>query len=61
MKIRVKLIRSSIGESPRNRKTVKALGLRRMNQEVVHDDTPSLRGMLQNIRHMVDVWVDNGK
>jgi large subunit ribosomal protein L30 len=55
MKIQVKLVRSPIGSKPRNRKTLQALGLRRLNQVVIHEDSPSLRGMLQNVRHMVEV------
>jgi len=55
MKVQVKLIRSPIGSKPRNRKTIEALGLRRVNQVVVHEDSPSLRGMLHNVRHMVEV------
>lgn len=55
MKVQVKLIRSSIGSKPRNRKTIEALGLRRVNQVVVHEDSASLRGMLHNVRHMVEV------
>ncbi|MER3414055.1 MAG: 50S ribosomal protein L30 [Armatimonadota bacterium] len=55
MKVQVKLIRSPIGSKPRNRKTIEALGLRKVNQVVVHEDSPSLRGMLHNVRHMVEV------
>ncbi|MEW5883189.1 MAG: 50S ribosomal protein L30 [Armatimonadota bacterium] len=55
MKVQVKLIRSPIGSKPRNRKTIEALGLRRVNQVVVHEDSASLRGMLHNVRHMVEV------
>ncbi|GIV03410.1 MAG: 50S ribosomal protein L30 [Armatimonadetes bacterium] len=55
MKIQVKLVRSPIGSKPRNRKTLQALGLRKLNQVVIHEDSPSLRGMLHNVRHMVEV------
>ncbi|MER3466972.1 MAG: 50S ribosomal protein L30, partial [Armatimonadota bacterium] len=41
MKVQVKLIRSPIGSKPRNRKTIEALGLRKVNQVVVHEDSPS--------------------
>jgi len=55
MKLQVKLVKSPIGNVPRNRKTCAALGLRRVGQTVIHEDSPSIRGMLLNIRHMVDV------
>lgn len=61
-KLQVKLVRSSIGEVPRNKRTVEALGLRRIGQKVVHEDSASLRGMLQNVRHMIEVRVvEDGK
>ncbi len=37
------------------KRTVQALGLRRLNQVVVHEDSPSVRGMLMKVRHMVEV------
>ena len=55
MKLRVKLVKSPIGNVPRNKKTVAALGLRKINQVVLHDDTASIRGMLHNVKHMVEV------
>lgn len=55
MKLQVKLVKSTIGNVPRNRKTCTALGLRRIGQTVFHEDTPSIRGMLLNIRHLVEV------
>lgn len=61
MKLRVKLVKSPIGSAPRNKKTVAALGLRKINQVVYHDDTPSIRGMLHNVRHMIEVTVSEDK
>lgn len=55
MKIRVKLVRSPIGQKETHRKTIRALGLRKLNQVVVHEDSPSLRGMLYKVRHMLEV------
>lgn len=55
MKLKVKLVRSKIGTSPKNRLTVAALGLRRVGQTVVHEDSPSIRGMLHKVKHMVNV------
>lgn len=53
--IRVTLVRSPIGYTERQKATVRALGLRRMHQTVEHMDSPSLRGMLAKVSHLVDV------
>ncbi len=45
--LRITLVKSSIGYSEQHKATIRALGLRRMNQSVVHEDTPVLRGMLR--------------
>lgn len=53
--LRVTWKRSAIG-SPRDQKeTIKALGFRRLNQTIVKEDTPSIRGMLFKVRHLVEV------
>ena len=54
-KLRIKLTRSLIGLSPSQEGTVKALGLRRMHHEVVHDDTPTIRGMIAKASHVLEV------
>jgi large subunit ribosomal protein L30 len=46
-KLKVTLVRSIIGLSPKQEATVKALGLRRIRQVVEHDDTGTIRGMIQ--------------
>ncbi len=51
----VTLIKSPIGYSKRQKATVKALGLSRMNQTVEHMDTPAVRGMLTKITHLLRV------
>jgi len=53
--LRVILIRSPIGYSKRQKRTVKALGLRRLNQSVEHFDRPEVRGMIESVQHMVRV------
>lgn len=53
--INVTLRRSVIGEKPKTRATVEALGLKRIRHTVTHTDSPSLRGMLHKVRHLVDV------
>ena len=54
-KLRIKLVRSQIGSDQGQRRTVKALGLNRLNGEVAHDDTPTIRGMVHKVRHLVSV------
>lgn len=54
-KIRVTLRRSIIGEKPKTRATVEALGLKRIRHTVEHVDSPSVRGMIHKVRHLVDV------
>lgn len=55
MKLQVKLVRSPIGNRKSNRLTVQALGLRKVNQIVIHEDNPSIRGMLHKVKHMINV------
>ena len=47
--------KSAIGYAPDQRRTVAGLGLRRLNQTVIHEDTPSIRGMVNKIIHLVEV------
>jgi large subunit ribosomal protein L30 len=54
-KLKITLTKSIIGLSPRQEATVKALGLRRMHQSVSHDDTPTVRGMIAAVPHMLEV------
>jgi large subunit ribosomal protein L30 len=54
-KLRIKLTGSLIGLSPRQEATVKALGLRKMNREVVHEDTETIRGMIAKAPHVLEV------
>ena len=54
-KLKVKLIKSIIGRKEDQINTVKALGLKRINSEVEHDDTPQIRGMIQKVIHLVEV------
>ncbi len=51
--VRVTLVKSPIGYSKRQKGTIRALGLRRMNHTVEHLDTPVLRGMLAKVSHLV--------
>lgn len=51
----VTLVKSPIGYSERQKGTIRALGLRRMNQTVEHVDSATLRGMLNKVSHLVEV------
>ena len=53
--LRIKLTTSPIGCQKRHKETVRALGLRRMQQTVEKSDTPSIRGMLALVKHLVTV------
>ena len=53
--LRIKLVKSPIGNMPRNRATIAALGLRKINQVVEHQDSPMIRGMVHKVKHMVTV------
>ena len=57
-KIRIKQIKSVIGYNERQRATVRGLGLRRIRHEVEVEDTPSVRGMINKVSHIV-VVVEN--
>lgn len=54
-KLEITLRRSTEGRVPKHRKTVKALGLRKLHQTVTHNDTPQIRGMVKSIEYMLDV------
>lgn len=54
-KLQITLVRSLIGRPETHRKTVNTLGLRKMNQTVVHNDNPAIRGMINQVTHLVKV------
>jgi large subunit ribosomal protein L30 len=58
-KIRVKWIKSAIGFSLRQKRTIKALGFKKLQSVVEHEDTPQIRGMIEKVRHLVDLTSDN--
>ena len=53
--VRVTLVRSPIGYTKDQKKTVLALGLRRMHQTVEHQDNPAVRGMIRKVIHLLQV------
>lgn len=54
-RLRIRQTRSAIGRNEKQKRTVRALGLKRLHQVVVVDDTPQIRGMITKVRHLVDV------
>ncbi|MDT7944041.1 MAG: 50S ribosomal protein L30 [Dehalococcoidia bacterium] len=54
-KLRITWRKSAIGYSSDQKATVRALGLKRLGHQVVHEDTPAIRGMVFKVRHLVTV------
>ena len=54
-KLRITWVKSGIGYAEVQKKTLKALGLRRLNQSVIHNDSASILGMLNKVKHLVKV------
>ena len=54
-KLRIRQVKSASGHRADQGRTVRALGIRRLQQAVVHDDTPQIRGMVFKVRHLVEV------
>ena len=54
-RLRITWGKSAIGYSSGQRLTLKALGFRSLNQTVVHEDSPAIRGMINRVRHLVRV------
>ncbi|MBP2002651.1 large subunit ribosomal protein L30 [Paenibacillus shirakamiensis] len=54
-KLQITLVRSLIGRPENQRTTVNTLGLRKINQQVVHNDNAAIRGMINQVKHLVSV------
>ena len=54
-KLKITLKRSMIGRPGKQRRIIRALGLRKINHSVTHNDTPSIRGMIHKTSHLVEV------
>ena len=54
-KLAIKQVRSRIGRPGKHRRTLDALGLKRHQQTVIQNDTPAIRGMINQISHLVQV------
>lgn len=54
-KVEITLTRSTIGRNEKQVKTIKALGLKKINDTAIHTDTPSIRGMINTVSHLITV------
>ncbi|NLL81197.1 MAG: 50S ribosomal protein L30 [Tissierellia bacterium] len=54
-KIKIKLVKSTIGKPENHKRTIQALGLKKIGQVVEKNDTPQIRGMIHQVDYMVDV------
>ena len=54
-KLRIRQVKSASGHKSDQKRTLTALGIRRMQHEVEHTDTPQIRGMVFKVRHLVEV------
>ncbi|MBM3276688.1 MAG: 50S ribosomal protein L30 [Candidatus Handelsmanbacteria bacterium] len=55
MKLAIVQRRSAIGKSRDQQETIRALGIRRLNEPVVHLDSPQIRGMIRKVSHLLSV------
>jgi len=59
-KIKVTQVRSGIGRLKNQKRTLEALGLKKMHRTVIHNDTPQIRGMINCVKHLVDWEIIEG-
>ena len=59
--LRITWIKSGIGYEKSQRRTLASLGFHRLNQSVVHEDSSSVRGMINKVRHLVKVEEESGE
>jgi large subunit ribosomal protein L30 len=57
-KLKIKLVKSGIAFPEKQKKVIRGLGFRRLNQVVIRPDTPQTRGMIFKIRHLVEVLTE---
>lgn len=53
--IKVKQVRSAIGRPKNQKRTLEALGFRKLHQVVEHEDNPTIQGMIRTVSHLVEV------
>jgi len=54
-KVKIRQVRSAIGQSQKHRGTLRALGLGKIGRTAEHSDGPELAGMLRKVRHLVEI------
>ena len=54
-KVKIRQVKSVIGRKPNQRRTIKALGLKRINSVVEHKATPPILGMIRTVSHLIEV------
>jgi large subunit ribosomal protein L30 len=54
-KLKIKLVKSTIGRKPKHRATIQALGLRKLHQVVEKEDNPQMRGMIHQVGYLLEV------
>ncbi len=53
--LKIKQVKSAIGSPPKHKRTIRAIGFHRTQEILIKQDTPQLRGMLHQVRHLVTV------
>ncbi|MBG7616908.1 MAG: 50S ribosomal protein L30 [Chloroflexi bacterium] len=59
VKLNITMIKSGIGYSQDQKDTLRSLGLKKISQSVIHEDNPSIRGMILKVRHLVRIGEAN--
>jgi large subunit ribosomal protein L30 len=60
-KIKITQIKSVIGKLEAHKRTIRALGLKKIRNSVVHEDSPVIRGMVNTVKHLVKVETVDGE
>ena len=60
-KLKIKQVRSTIGRLENQKRTMKALGIHRIGETVVHENSPAIRGMVEIVKHLVVVDESDGE
>jgi large subunit ribosomal protein L30 len=60
-KLKITQLRSIIGRLKDQKLTVRALGLKKINNSVIHEDTPVIRGMVDTVKHLIKVELVDGE
>ncbi|MFH1169366.1 MAG: 50S ribosomal protein L30 [Chloroflexota bacterium] len=60
-KLRITLVKSSIGYESSQKRTLETLGFHRLNQSVIREDSNTVRGMINKVRHLVKVEEASGR